>query len=100
MKVRTDSERVRLSRKLVMELLASLLEILEHRYDTWRRSGLPQLLDELEARNVLRGAHVKIGGESGNAGLFAPDGRLTLNRDDGTTILVGSGEVEAVQVSG
>ena len=36
-------------------LLASLLEILEHRYDAWRRSGLAALLDELEARNVLRG---------------------------------------------
>ena len=81
------------------ELLASLLEILEHRYDTWRRSGLAPLLDELEARNVLRGAQVTIGGEAGNAGRIAPDGRLTLNRDDGTTVLVGSGEVEAEQVS-
>ncbi len=35
------------------ELLVSLLEILEHRYDTWCRSGLAPLLDELEARNVL-----------------------------------------------
>ena len=81
------------------ELLASLLEILEHRYDTWRSSGLAPLLDELEARNVLRGAHVTIGGESGNAGRIAPDGRLTLHRDDGTTLLVGSGEVEVEQVS-
>ena len=82
------------------ELLASLLVILEHRYDAWCRLGLAPLLDELEARNVLRGAHVTIGGESGNAGRIAPDGRLTLHRNDGTTILVGSGEVEAEQVSG
>jgi BirA family transcriptional regulator, biotin operon repressor / biotin---[acetyl-CoA-carboxylase] ligase len=80
-------------------LLASLLEILEHRYDAWCRSGLAPLLDELEARNVLRGRHVRIGGETGTAGRIAPDGRLTLNRKDGTTVLVGSGEVEAEQVS-
>jgi BirA family biotin operon repressor/biotin-[acetyl-CoA-carboxylase] ligase len=75
-------------------LLASLLEILEHRYDAWRRSGLAPLLDELEARNVLRGREVRIAGEVGTAGRIAPDGRLTLLRDDGTTLLVGSGEVE------
>ena len=40
-------------------LLAALLEILEHRYDTWCRSGLAPLLDELEARNVLRGLQVE-----------------------------------------
>jgi BirA family biotin operon repressor/biotin-[acetyl-CoA-carboxylase] ligase len=75
------------------ELLVTLLEILEHRYDAWRRSGLAPLLDELEARNILRGRHVEAGGESGVAGRIAPDGRLTLRRDDGTTVLVGSGEV-------
>jgi BirA family biotin operon repressor/biotin-[acetyl-CoA-carboxylase] ligase len=30
-----------------VELLAEFLEILEHRYDAWRRSGLAPLLDEL-----------------------------------------------------
>ena len=74
-------------------LLASLLEILEHRYDAWRRSGLAPLLDELEARNVLRGQRVEVGGQRGVAGTIAPDGRLTLVRDDGTSTLVGSGEV-------
>ena len=43
-------------------LLAALLEILEHRYDAWCRSGLAPLLDELEARNVLRGQRVEVGG--------------------------------------
>jgi BirA family biotin operon repressor/biotin-[acetyl-CoA-carboxylase] ligase len=76
------------------ELLATLLEILEHRYDAWCRSGLAPLLDELEARNVLRGRRVEVGGETGVAGALAPDGRLTLTRDDGTTVLVGSGEVD------
>ena len=76
------------------ELLASLLEILEHRYDAWCRSGLTPLLDELEARNVLRGLAVRVGAASGTAGVIAPDGRLTVRRGDGSTVLVGSGEVE------
>jgi BirA family biotin operon repressor/biotin-[acetyl-CoA-carboxylase] ligase len=76
-------------------LLATVLEILEHRYDAWRRSGLAPLLDELEARNVLVGRRVRIAGETGTAGRIAPDGRLALHRDDGTTVLVSSGEVEA-----
>ncbi len=74
-------------------LLAALLRILEHRYDAWCRSGLAPLLDELEARNVLRGSRVEVGGVVGVAGQIAPDGRLTLELDDGTTVLVGSGEV-------
>jgi BirA family transcriptional regulator, biotin operon repressor / biotin---[acetyl-CoA-carboxylase] ligase len=77
-------------------LLASLLEILEHRYDAWCRSGLAPLLDELEARNVLRGQRVRVAGEAGTAGCIAPDGRLTLHGPDGSTTLVGSGEVALV----
>jgi BirA family transcriptional regulator, biotin operon repressor / biotin---[acetyl-CoA-carboxylase] ligase len=77
------------------ELLATLLEIVEHRYDTWCRSGLAPLLDELEARNVLHGRQVEAGGETGTAGRIAPDGRLTLERGDGTTVLVASGVVSA-----
>lgn len=76
------------------ELLASLLEILEHRYDAWCRSGLTPLLDELEARNELRGRQVQIAGETGTVGRIAPDGRLTLHREDATTVLVASGEIE------
>jgi BirA family biotin operon repressor/biotin-[acetyl-CoA-carboxylase] ligase len=74
-------------------LLVSLLEILEHRYDAWCRAGLAPLLDELESRNVLRGRRAEVGGEAGTAGSIAADGRLTLARDDGSTVLVGSGEV-------
>ena len=33
-------------------------------------------------------------GEDGTTGTHRPDGRLTLHRDDGTTVLMGSGEVE------
>jgi BirA family biotin operon repressor/biotin-[acetyl-CoA-carboxylase] ligase len=75
------------------ELLVTLLEILEHRYDAWLRAGLTPLLDELEARNVLRGRRVTVGATAGTAGSIAADGRLTVERDDGTTVLVGSGEV-------
>ena len=77
-------------------LLAGLLETLEHRYDAWRRSGLSALVDELEPRNALRGLRVRVGDEEGIAGRIAPDGRLTLEREDGTTVHVASGE--AVEV--
>jgi BirA family transcriptional regulator, biotin operon repressor / biotin---[acetyl-CoA-carboxylase] ligase len=80
-------------------LLVRLLEILEHRYDTWCRSGLAPLLDELEARNVLRGRRVEIGDETGTAGPIAADGRLKLVRDDGSSVLVGSGEVSPARAS-
>ena len=43
---------------------------------------------------MLRGKRVQIAGEDGTAGRIGPDGRLTLHRDDGTTVLMGSGEVE------
>jgi BirA family biotin operon repressor/biotin-[acetyl-CoA-carboxylase] ligase len=75
------------------ELLATLLEVLEHRYDAWRGSGLAPMLDELEARNVLRGRRVEVGGEHGVAEHIAGDGRLALRRSDGTAVLVGSGEI-------
>ena len=75
------------------ELLVTLLEILEHRYDAWRRHGLAPMLDELEARNVLRGRRVGAGGEHGVVQHIAGDGRLALRRADGTTVLLGSGEV-------
>ena len=73
------------------DILTSVLETLETRYDAWRRSGLTSLLDELEARNVLRGRHVEVGGEAGVAGRIAPDGRLTVEREDGRIVLVASG---------
>jgi BirA family biotin operon repressor/biotin-[acetyl-CoA-carboxylase] ligase len=76
------------------DLLARVLEILEHRYDAWRRSGLAPFLDELEVRNALRGRRVQVGGEAGVAGRIAPDGRLTIHRGDGTAVLVRSGEVQ------
>jgi BirA family biotin operon repressor/biotin-[acetyl-CoA-carboxylase] ligase len=80
------------------ELLVTLLEIMEHRYEAWRRSGLAPCIDELEARNVLRGRTVRVGGESGTAGRIAPDGRLTLHRANAGTVLVGSGEVVVLPV--
>jgi BirA family biotin operon repressor/biotin-[acetyl-CoA-carboxylase] ligase len=74
-------------------LLAALLRRLEARYDTWVAAGLAPLLPELERRNVLRARRIPAEGADGVAGAIAPDGRLVLLRDDGTSILVGSGEV-------
>jgi BirA family biotin operon repressor/biotin-[acetyl-CoA-carboxylase] ligase len=75
------------------ELLATLLERLETRYDAWRLDGLAPLRTELERRNAVRAREVRIGDEVGIAGPIAADGRLTLSRADGTTVLVASGEV-------
>jgi BirA family biotin operon repressor/biotin-[acetyl-CoA-carboxylase] ligase len=82
------------------DLLASLLTTLEHRYDAWRRRGLASLLDELEARNALRGHAVRVGREAGTVVRIALDGRLALRRDDGTEVLVASGEVVELQAGG
>jgi BirA family transcriptional regulator, biotin operon repressor / biotin---[acetyl-CoA-carboxylase] ligase len=75
------------------ELLVTLLERLEARYDTWLADGLVPLVAELEQRDALRGREVRIGGEVGVAGPIAADGRLMLARADGTTVLIASGEV-------
>lgn len=74
-------------------VLVLLLERLESRYDTWREGGLAALLPELQRRNVLCGREVTVGDEHGAAGTVTQDGRLTLTRPDGTTVLVASGEV-------
>jgi len=76
------------------ELLATLLERLEARYDQWRRGGLAPLVPELDRRDALRGREVRVGELAGTADGIAPDGRLRLTRRDGTTALVASGEVE------
>jgi len=74
-------------------LLVLLLERLEGRYDTWLAAGLTPLLPELDRRNVLRGREVRVGKDTGSAGAITERGQLTLTRPDGTTALVGSGEV-------
>lgn len=74
-------------------LLASLLERLEARYDTWRRGGLVALLPELERRDVLLGAAVHAGDVAGTAVGIAVDGRLRILSADGAEMLVASGEV-------
>ncbi len=77
-------------------LLAELLLALERHYDTWAAAGLAPLLPALEARNALRGARVAIGGVAGVVGPIAPDGRLSLTRDDGSAVLVASGEAQVL----
>jgi BirA family biotin operon repressor/biotin-[acetyl-CoA-carboxylase] ligase len=75
-------------------VLASLLDALERDYDTWRHDGLEPLLPALERRNALRGRRACAGTQEGVVGAFAPDGRIELALDDGTTQLVASGELE------
>ena len=41
---------------------------------------------------------MEVGGAAGTAGSIAADGRLPLERDDESPVLVGSGEVQAQQL--
>ena len=75
------------------ELLVSLLERLESRYDAWLGNGLAPLLPELERRDVLHGSVVTVGDVTGTAEGFAPDGRLRIRADTGAETLVASGEI-------
>jgi BirA family biotin operon repressor/biotin-[acetyl-CoA-carboxylase] ligase len=75
-------------------LLASVLEELERRYAAWLERGLAASADELERRNALDGAVVRVDGRRGTAGSIKADGRLTVELDSGETLLVESGEVE------
>ena len=93
------ADRARVARSTARRCSASLLEILEHRYDAWRRSGLAPLLDELEARNVLRGsgsvspARPEAGASP--TGGIAPDGPAHAPPRGRWSTVVGSGEVES-----
>lgn len=75
------------------ELLVTLLERLEARYEAWLAGGLPRLLPDLGRRDALRGRAVSVGDVAGMAAGIAADGRLRVTRADGTTALVASGEV-------
>jgi len=75
------------------ELLVSLLERLETRYDAWLDAGLAPLLPELERRDALHGSVVTVGDVTGTAEGFAPDGRLRIRSDTGAEAFVASGEV-------
>ena len=57
-------------------------------------AGSPRSRPELERRNALDGAVVRVDGRRGTAGAISGDGRLTVELDDGETLLVESGEVE------
>jgi BirA family biotin operon repressor/biotin-[acetyl-CoA-carboxylase] ligase len=75
-------------------LLATLLAQLEARYGEWLASGLEPLLPELDRRDALRGARVRVAGERGIAAGVAPDGTLAVRLDRGGITRVGSGEVQ------
>ena len=71
-------------------LLAAILRELERAYDAWLAGGLEPLLDDLAARDAVRGRRVRVDGiESVGAGIDA-GGRLVLT--DGRR--VASGELE------
>jgi BirA family biotin operon repressor/biotin-[acetyl-CoA-carboxylase] ligase len=73
-------------------LLASLLGRLERCYDEWRERGLEAVLEELRARDFLRGREVSVEGVSGRAAGIDRAGRLELDVG-GERRLVESGEV-------
>jgi BirA family biotin operon repressor/biotin-[acetyl-CoA-carboxylase] ligase len=71
----------------VAPLLDDLLATLRDRYDDWLANGLP--LDEIAARDFLRGKRVRVNGLEGEVVGVRRDGRLELD-----TGIVESGSVE------
>jgi BirA family transcriptional regulator, biotin operon repressor / biotin---[acetyl-CoA-carboxylase] ligase len=74
-------------------LLGAVLGRLEGRYDTWRASGLSELLGEIRARDALRGRRVVVDGSEATARRIRDDGRLEVETDGGEHRAVESGEV-------
>ena len=77
----------------VESVLATLLERLSDRYESWRDNGLDAVFDEIGSRNYLFGRPVRIGHVAGTGGAIARDGRLEIVTPAGP-VLVESGEVE------
>jgi BirA family transcriptional regulator, biotin operon repressor / biotin---[acetyl-CoA-carboxylase] ligase len=73
-------------------ILADLLGELELLYSNWVESGLETCLEELQARDALRGRRVSVGGATGTVVGMTSEGLLELEAD-GELLLVGSGEV-------
>ena len=80
-------------------LLILLLEALEQRYLLWCDNGLRAVSPELEARDVLRGRRIQVGGVTGVADGIDQSGRLAVRLENGHRRLVSSGEVELVASS-
>jgi BirA family biotin operon repressor/biotin-[acetyl-CoA-carboxylase] ligase len=94
---RTPATSLRIAAGHVLDrgaVLATVLEELERRYETWVSAGLEPLVEELERRNALHGRRVRVAGVAGTAGPIAADGRLTVTLDRGDEVLVESGEVD------
>jgi BirA family biotin operon repressor/biotin-[acetyl-CoA-carboxylase] ligase len=73
-------------------ILADLLGELELLYSNWVESGLETCLEELQARDALRGRRVSVGGTTGTVVGITSEGLLELEAE-GELLLVGSGEV-------
>lgn len=73
-------------------ILADLLNELELLYSSWVERGLESCLEDLRARDALRGRRVSAGGASGTVVGVTSEGLLELEAD-GELLLVRSGEV-------
>jgi BirA family biotin operon repressor/biotin-[acetyl-CoA-carboxylase] ligase len=76
------------------ELLVTLLDQLQRRYDEWLDLGLGLFVPELERRDALRGLTLTVGAFAGTGAGIAPDGRIRLRLEDGSETLVASGDVD------
>jgi BirA family biotin operon repressor/biotin-[acetyl-CoA-carboxylase] ligase len=75
------------------EVLAAVLEALEHRYDAWLTGGLDAVYDGLGPRDFLRGRLVTVDGTTGTGEMIDREGRLRIAAADGDVVVVESGEV-------
>ena len=75
-------------------LLATVLDTLERRYDTWRHDGIRPLLPAIEARNALRGRRARAGELTGVVGRLTEDGLITLDVDGLGERSILSGELQ------
>jgi BirA family biotin operon repressor/biotin-[acetyl-CoA-carboxylase] ligase len=75
------------------ELLASLLDFLERRYESWLAGGLDAVYEGLAPRDFLRGRRVSVNGTRGVALKIDRQGRLEVEVGHGEVVAVDSGEV-------
>ncbi len=74
-------------------LLGSLLDRLEHCYESWLDGGLSALYGEIGARDFLRGRRITVDGEEATASQILRDGRLEIEAGPHEIRSIESGEV-------
>ena len=75
------------------EILAYLLERLEHHYDLWRDGGIDAIYVDLAPRDFLRGRKISVNSVSGYGVQIDREGRFEIDAA-GTRHVIESGEVE------